>query len=154
MVVIWVLVADGARARLFRAQGARGGLIELETWVHPESRMHERDLVSDAPGQDRDRGALHGGGRHGFNEHQSAHDHEIESFAREVAGNLTDAHKAGQFGRLVLCAPPRFLGLLRDHLPGTVRQLVRDEIAKDLTGIRDLRDLRARLPESLYSELD
>lgn len=154
MVVIWVLVADGARARLFRAQGARGGLVELETWVHPESRLQEQDLVTDAPGQDRDRGSLQGGGRHGFNEHQSAHDREIESFAREIAQKLAAAHNEGSFGRLVLCAPPRFLGLLREFIPGGVRQLIRDEVAKDLTGIKDVRELRKRLPDSLYSELD
>lgn len=151
MVVIWVLVADGSRARLFQAQGARGGLTELDTWVHPESRLKERDLVTDAPGQDRDRGSA---GRHGFNEHSSAHDHEIETFAREIAHNLTKALNEDRFGRLVLCAPPRFLGLLRDLLPASVQQRIRHEVAKDLTGIRDLRDLRKRLPASLYSELD
>ncbi len=151
MVVIWVLVADGSRARLFQAEGARGGLKELDTWVHPESRLKEQELITDAPGQDRDRG---GAGRHGFNEHQSAHDHEIESFAREIAHNLAVALNEDRFGRLLVCAPPRFLGLLREQLPAGVKQRIHHEIGKDLTGIRDLRDLRKRLPESLYSELD
>lgn len=151
MVVIWVLVADGSRARLFRAEGARGALVETDSWVHPESRLRDQDLVSDGPGQDRDRGSL---GRHGFNEHNSAHDHQIEAFAREVASRLTRAANDNAFGRLVLCAPPRFLGLLRDQLPDMVKQRIRHEVPKDLTGVRNLRDLRSRLPDSLYSELD
>lgn len=150
MVVIWVLVADASRARLFRAEGARGGLVEVDTWLHPESRLRSQDLVSDAPGQDRGRGGI----GHGFNEHQAAHDHEPEVFAREVARRLQAAANEGQFGRLVLCAPPRFLGLLRDALPEGVKQRIRHEIGKDLTGVKDLRELRKRLPESLYGELD
>lgn len=150
MVVIWVLVADGSRARLFRAEGARGGLVEIDTWLHPESRLREQDLVSDAPGQDRGRG----GSAHGVNEHHSAHGHELEIFAREIAGHLQAAANENSFGRLLLCAPPRFLGLLREALPAAVRQRVRHEIGKDLTAIKDLRDLRKRLPEVLYTELD
>lgn len=150
MVVIWVLVADGSRARLFRAEGARGGLVELETWLHPESRLREQDLVTDAPGQDRGRGGV----THGFSEHQSAHEHELQTFAREIAARLHSSLNENDFSRLVLCAPPRFLGLLRDALPATVRQRVRHEIGKDLTSIKDVRELRKRLPEVLYTELD
>lgn len=150
MVVIWVLVADGSRARLFHAEGARGGLTEIDTWLHPESRLREQDLVTDAPGQDRGRG----GSAHGVNERHSAHDHELETFAREIAGRLQEALNEGSFGRLVLSAPPRFLGLLREALPAGVRQRVRHEIGKDLTSIKDLRELRKRLPEVLYAELD
>ncbi|MCC5873485.1 MAG: host attachment protein [Gammaproteobacteria bacterium] len=150
MVVIWVLVADGSRGRLFRAEGARGGLIEIDTWLHPESRLREQDLVTDAPGHDRGRG----GGAHGVNENHSARDHELEAFAREIAQRLQAALNEDAFGRLVLCAPPRFLGLLRDALPAAVRQRVRHEIGKDLTSIKDLRDLRKRLPDVLYAELD
>ncbi len=150
MVVIWVLVADGSRARLFRAEGARGGLVEIDTWLHPESRLREQDLVTDAPGQERGRG----GTAHGVNEPHSARDHELETFAREIAERLQTALSEERFGRLLLCAPPRFLGLLRDALPAAVRQRVRHEIGKDLTSIKDLRDLRKRLPEVLYSELD
>lgn len=149
-MVIWVLVADGSRGRLFRAEGARGGLVEIDTWLHPESRLREQDLVTDAPGQDRGRG----GANHGVNERHSAHDHELETFAREIAQRLQAAANDDSFGRLLLCAPPRFLGLLRDALPPIVRQRVRHEIGKDLTAIKDLRELRKRLPEVLYTELD
>jgi len=150
MVVIWVLVADGSRARLFLAEGARGGLTEIDTWLHPESRLREQDLVTDAPGQDRGRG----GSAHGVNEHHSAHDHELEVFAREIAEHLHAALNENLFSRLVLCAPPRFLGLLREALPAGVRQRIHHEVGKDLTTIKDLRDLRKRLPEVLYAELD
>ena len=49
---------------------------------------------------------------------------------------------SGQFQKLVLMAPPAFLGMLREQLGGEVRKLVVEEIAKDLVthSIGEVRD--------------
>ena len=49
MSTIWVLVADSARARLLQADGPRGDLTEVQSLVHPESRMKDSQLESDRP---------------------------------------------------------------------------------------------------------
>jgi len=50
MEATWVLVADGARARVFSVDRARGPLNEEADFVHPEKRLPERELVTDNPG--------------------------------------------------------------------------------------------------------
>jgi hypothetical protein len=53
MEATWVLVADGARARVFSVDRARGPLNEEADFVHPEERLPERELVTDKPGRSR-----------------------------------------------------------------------------------------------------
>ena len=48
MPVTWIVVADSSRARIFSKNG-RTPLREEAGFIHPESRLHEQDLTSDAP---------------------------------------------------------------------------------------------------------
>ncbi|MDZ7826334.1 MAG: host attachment protein [Gammaproteobacteria bacterium] len=98
---IGVVIADDVRARIFRAEGLRGGLEEVATLTHPEARLHERDLVTDDPGQD-----------------VSPRGREADRFAREVAHWLEQAVSDGRFRHLVVCAAPKMLGRLRQQLLG------------------------------------
>jgi protein required for attachment to host cells len=51
---------------------------------------------------------------------------------------------ANAFGRLVICAPPRALGVLRNHMTEIARQRVVVELDKDI--VRDkIRDIDERL---------
>lgn len=61
MPLAWVVVADSSSCRLFAAGKPIGPLQELESLVHPEGRMHGRDLVSGQPGRAFD---SKGAGRH------------------------------------------------------------------------------------------
>lgn len=47
----WILVADAARARLFRIERPRGPLIEEADFVHPGERLPEHELGGDDPGR-------------------------------------------------------------------------------------------------------
>ena len=51
MVSTLILVADSSRAKLLRAASPRADLQEIEDFIAPQGRMHERDLVSDKPGR-------------------------------------------------------------------------------------------------------
>ena len=55
------------------------------------------------------------------------------TFARELADWLKAAHQAKAYERLILVAPPRTLGDLRQHLDPQVAKQVTAEIDKDLT---------------------
>lgn len=144
---IWVVTADASRARFFEAQAARGPLQELQDLVHPGSRLHEHDLVSDSPGAGRSR-AQGGGVGHSVGHEEDASGEERERFAREVAGALRKAREKGRFQRLHLLAAPRFLGALRAHLDAATRELVASEHDVDVT-TETADQLRARLPERL-----
>ena len=125
----WVLVAESSRAKFYSADNRLAPLTEVEAMVHPECRMHEGDLVSDTSGSD---GGSVGQGRHVMNNKISAKEHESQGFAKELATRLNSARNEGAFTRLVLVAPPSFLGLLRDNLSKEVLAMVSRQVDKNL----------------------
>lgn len=140
----WIVTADSARARIFTVERPRGPLIELKDLVNPKDRLRERDLVSDRPGRERDRG---GPGRSAM-EHTDVKKHNAQTFAREVAEALTRSHGEGEFRRLYLAAAPDFLGQLRDQLHGKVADSIVQTLNKDIAHER-ADAIRKHLPERL-----
>jgi protein required for attachment to host cells len=63
----------------------------------------------------------------------SARDHEAEAFAKRVCKRLDEARLAGSVDKLVLIAPPRFLGHLRASLSKGTQGIVAHSIDKELT---------------------
>ena len=59
------------------------------------------------------------------------HTQEEEKFLRKVADRLDAAANAGQVKSLILVAPPRALGVLRQTYSHTLRAAVRAELDKD-----------------------
>jgi len=129
MSATWVLVAESSRAKVYLATDRSATLVEIHDLVHPASRLHEGDLVSDTPGSD---GGGVGQGRHVLDAETTARAHESLRFAKELAERLDRGRTEGAFGRLVLIAPPAFLGLLRDSLSKEVKDLVSQEVNKNL----------------------
>ena len=139
----WVVVADGTRARLFNRHRNRK-LEEFDVLLSPEHRLHEGDLVTDRNGRAFDSG---GAGRHAMGGNKnSTKDHEMTGFAKRLAGRLEEGRTTGQLERLVLVAPPRFLGQLRAHLSGPAAGLVALTIDKELTTL-SAEKLESHLPE-------
>jgi protein required for attachment to host cells len=136
----WVVVADRSRARIFSVETPRGPLTELEDLVHPESRIHDRDLTSDRPGRSSDNHVL--GTAH------RASDQQAHEFAREITDRLENGRVGAQFERLVVVAAPDVLGLLRKSMNGPLAKTVCHEVLKNLTQQRPV-DIRKLLPEYL-----
>ena len=129
MSCIWVLVAESSRAILYSAENRKAPLEEIGAFVHPESRLHEGDLVSDQSGSD---GGSVGQGRHVLDNKTNPRDTEKTEFAKTLVHRLEAARNETAFNRLVLIAPPSFLGLLRDNLSDEVMELVTEQIDKNL----------------------
>lgn len=129
MARTWILVAESSRAKLYFAESRKSPLVEIEDFIHPESRLHERELVTDKQGRHGDDA---GKGRHGVEQKISPRRTEQEAFARTLAQRLEAGYNEKAFDRLVLVAPPAFLGLLRDTLSDEVLQHVTEEIDKHL----------------------
>jgi protein required for attachment to host cells len=142
----WVVVADSSSCRLFAAEKPVGPLQEFESFVHPEGRMHGRDLVSDQPGRAFDG---KGAGRHAMEAQVSPKKHEAMMFAGLIAQRLAQGRAQRAFDRLVLVAPPAFLGVLRERLDRHVRARVAREVGKNMSRLKPAA-LRARLPRRLY----
>ncbi|NYS61188.1 host attachment protein [Vreelandella salicampi] len=140
----YIVVADAARARIFTRDALT--LEEQESLVHAEGRLHEGDLITDRRGADVHESMSSTSRSSG--EEGSASQHENELFAKEVAQRLYSARTENQISKLVLVAPPKFLGLLREKIDATTQKLIIHTLSKDLTksslaNIQDaVRDLR------------
>ncbi len=131
MATTWILVAHDAGARVFENHGPNKGIQEVETVEHPEGRERDRDLVSDRPGRSfrKNSGDPR---RAAMSQSVGPHERAVSAFAKSLAEELRSARVQNRFERLVLVAPPKFLGLLRSSLDGPTSQLVVGSIDKDL----------------------
>ena len=125
----WVLVADGARGRIFAArQGARK-LAQVGPDYKSENRR-TREIGSDQPGRVFDRA---GPGHHAMEPRIDWHRQEKQQFVAELAERVNSAGQKGEFEALVVVAPPETLGALRKALNKHALELVNAEVEKDLT---------------------
>lgn len=138
----WILVADGRRARVLVEQRRGAELEEPSDWA---MEINEQDLYDpqDRPPRSFDRV---GAGRHAMDGGRSLHEVEEEKFLKRVAERLGDAERHNQFDHLVIAAPPRALGLLRNMLPPGAKSRIRADLSKDLLS-EPAPKLRERLNE-------
>jgi protein required for attachment to host cells len=129
-LVTWILVADGAHARIFVNDGVGKGVHELEDRAFVGSRKLNQDIQADAPGRAFDSG---GQGRHAMEPRTDPHQHQEREFMREVVAWIAAKPQEEQFDRLVLIAAPHALGDLRDLMPKPLAEKVAAEIPRNLT---------------------
>lgn len=141
----WILVADENRGRIFEAETSTSAFEEREALVHPESKLPERELTSDTSGRNQSYG---NNAAHRVNEAGSVRDQHAHQFAKEIASTLKKAQQQKQFRNLILVAAPKFLGLLRKEIDGSLKKQVCLELDKDLTKL-GANELRKHLPERL-----
>jgi len=142
---IWIVVANRVTARIFATDTPLGAIDEVETLLHPESRVSAQSLVSDRPGRAAERA---GPGGPASDPDTTQHAHEAATFAAQIAATLAHARAQARYGTLVIAAPPAFLGVLRKALDAQTQNVVTLELDKDLAHL-DARALRAHLPERL-----
>jgi protein required for attachment to host cells len=141
--VTWILVADGARARVLVNDGAGKGLQPTADGELTHSLPPTREIGTDRPGRTQQRGINR---QQSIQPHVDWHRFEKEKFSKELASLLDAAAERGAFHRLVLVAPPRTLGDLRAALGTKARALVHAEVDKDLTHVA-IHELPAHLAD-------
>lgn len=147
MTMSWVLVADSASARIFNAPTPTGPLEELEAFAHPEARLPARALTSDLPGRRFDSG---GPGKSAMESQVGPKQQEAIAFAKLLADRVGQARARGEIARLIVVAPPEFLGHLRAAIDSETRRRVTSEHALNLVRMKPA-EIRSHLPEKLYS---
>ncbi len=128
----WLLIANSSSARLFKIQTIHV-LEEIRNFEHPESRLHNLDLVSDKPGRDFESSGM---GRHALEPAVMPKQLEFELFAKRLADYLQEAHHKREFEDLYIAASPAFLGLLRQELSPTVTKSIKGTVDKDITQLK------------------
>jgi protein required for attachment to host cells len=123
----WVVVCDGAKALILEnvGDGMHPNLKTREVREHPDAKTHE--LGTDAPG--RAFGSV-GHGRSAY-EQTDWHGQEEQRFLTELASRLDAAVTKGETKSIVLVAPPRALGVLRQAYTNGLRAAIKAEIDKD-----------------------
>lgn len=124
-----VVVADGRKSLFLRNEGDDEFLNLVVEDQHAQAGLKDRDLKSDGPGQAMSQG---GSGRHSTMEETDYHQQEEDRFAADTAALLAKRAQANGFEQLIIVAPPRTLGELRQHYDKAVEAKIVAEVDKDL----------------------
>lgn len=130
--ITWILIADGARARVLCHDGPGRGVAAVPDALFEASHAPDREIDADKPGRTFD---SVGAGRHHKEPRTSPHRQQKADFARELAQMLERRRGEGAFDRLLVVAPPATIGDLRSSMSKEVRGRVIAEVAKDLTHV-------------------
>lgn len=126
----WILIADGARARIFANRGPGKGITAVEGAELVADHRPDREIMSDRPGRTFESANTM---RHAIEPHHDPHRELKRSFSERLAAMLDKQLAAKAFDRVILVAPPAMLGDLRASLSAQVRAAVYAELDKDLT---------------------
>jgi protein required for attachment to host cells len=127
--ITWVLLADGAEARIYKEKKSRE-LSLLDEFSSKASHSLTHELVSDRPGRSYE--SMGTGARRSMEAQSDPQAVAKEKFVAMVAAHLNDAALAKKYDHLIVCAPPHVLGELRQCLDGHTKKLVQAELHKDL----------------------
>lgn len=132
MLNTWVLVADSSRARFFALEKQSEPLREIDDMIHPEAKLRAQDEVTDRQGGI---AGGHGQGDHTFEAPTDIKHQENMRFAHQIGEKLEHGRVNGDYGHLIIVAPPAFLGVLRQCLNGHILKLVGKSFDKNLVAM-------------------
>lgn len=127
----WFILADGGRAR-FVERDEQGAYRTISSFVSTELKASSRDLATERPGRVHESATT---ARHAIEPKTDPKEAAKEDFVRYVADQVQSEQE--NFDDLVLVAPPRVLGQLRETLAKSVADAVTWDLAKDLTKVPD-----------------
>jgi protein required for attachment to host cells len=130
----WILIADGARARILCNDGPGKGLNAVPGGVFHGDHAATHEIMSDRAGRtfSSTRPA-----RAAIEAHSDPHRELKRNFAHRLADALAQGWRNRAYDRLIIVAAPSALGELRSALSPEVRAKVIAEVAKDLTKTPD-----------------
>jgi protein required for attachment to host cells len=132
-----IVVADQSEADFYELERRDMPPLFVQRLEDADAHLHDRDLKSDRPGRVFDHAAAAGSRRGAVAHHSTGGERnprkvEAQRFARRIADALDEERRQGRYDRLVVMAPPTFLGLLRQEMPVAVHSMLTAEIGKDL----------------------
>ena len=125
----WILVADGQKALFLCNEGDNELRNFVVRRVEEQDNPPAREQGTDRPGRMGDAGSAHRSSVADTDWHQLAEDR----FAKDLSDILYRMAHKNRFEKLVLVAPPRVLGELRQELHKEVQDRIVGEVPKTLT---------------------
>lgn len=133
-MLTWIVVTNSTKAFVYKISNTRlekEGPILIKEFSHPESRLKETELLTGSlQGHHAATFAPHGS-QGTFEHHADVHREEHVKFARELAQFLNQELNQHHYQKLVICAEPRFYGLLNNAFSEPVKASVEQHISKD-----------------------
>lgn len=123
----WVVVCDGSKAVVLENAGNWMQLSLRTKAVYEQDNQRTSEIGTDAPG----RVAGPGGTPRSAVEQADWHDANERAFLNSLLARLDALLGAGKTRALVIVAPPRALGMLRQGYSPALRAAIRAEIDKD-----------------------
>ena len=130
--VTWVLIADGAQARVLENTGPGKGLQQVKglDWAMPPKQA--QDIQADKPGRSF---SSAGAGRSAMEPRTDPVEHRETEFVKSLAANMDRQLQDGAYDRLIVVAAPIALGDIRKAVSPGVRKSIMAELDKDLTNL-------------------
>jgi protein required for attachment to host cells len=146
---IRIVVADERQVNFFDTTALNAPLAATGSMYNPTAGLKDRELETDREGR---RFGGTAGHHHGVDGERSTEQHELTLFAKDVGQRIEAGRVNHEFERLILVAPPKMLGLLRQSIPETSQALLAAEVAKDVMhqGPNAIREV---VPREAFSQL-
>ena len=144
--VTWILIADGARARLVVNANTNDGYKQVIDTDFIADNRPSHDMGTERPGRTHN---STGSVRHAMQPPVDPHREEKRHLAQRVNMFLEEQLQQKAFERLIVIAAPKTLGDLRGSFSNPLQAMVVEEIDKDLTmfSLNELQDKLSRLIE-------
>ena len=130
--VTWILLVNGAQAKVFAHSGAGTGLTAVRDLMLEQEPLKAGEIMADKPGRSFSSGS---DGRSAMEYSTDPVDVRETRFVKSVADALDRKHQESAFSRLIIAAAPSALGDLRSALSDQVKEAVIAEMDKDLTNL-------------------
>lgn len=153
-----IVVVDERQASFFDASRADGPLTLSGAMQNPMAGLKDIDLETDRPGRRYGgtsgvrHGSVQAGHHHGVDGERSTERHELTQFAKDIAQQIDKDRVNHAFDKLVLVAPPRMLGLLRQSLTEPARSVLAGEVSKDVVQL-GAEAVRSVVPREAFFQL-
>jgi protein required for attachment to host cells len=124
----WIVVADGAQARILLYTGHESGVRQLPNSDFREFHPPTRELVTDRPARVQESGSAT---RHAIEPRTDAHEQRKERFLAQLTSRLERAAQNNEFEHLVVVAPAPAMGELRKDFSPLLKQRLHGEFVHD-----------------------
>lgn len=130
---VWVLIADGTRARIFVKGHKKLDNVLGQDFIG--DNLMNREIAMDKPGRAFESATPM---RHAYEPRTDWHQYQKHLFAKELCHIIEEANENAEFDELIIISPPKILGEIRNNLGKQITSKVKTEIPKDVTKMTEL----------------
>ncbi len=126
----WVVTADSTICRIYQFDEPNKKLELIKEFTHPDAHLQKGEyLTDDKPGRYKS-DARFGGGS--YAPHSDPKEVITDNFARDIATELNRGRNSQAYKKIITVCLPHMKGLLYKHLDKHVKELVSQDIEKDV----------------------